>query len=189
MVDVAKGDTSAFRTIVEKYQNQVMRTVYRFTGDYYQAEDLTQEVFVRVFKAAKRYRPRAKFKTWLFRIVVNLCLNYRRDRARRRTESLDVPLIINGNSLPRDVRGPDGDIPEMASEKRELKEVVRDAVDTLPTNQRLAVILRRFEEMSYREIAETMDVSVGAVESLLFRARQNLKTRLAPYVLTGERKF
>ena len=189
MADVAKGDTPAFRTIVEKYQNQVMGTVYRFTGDYYQAEDLTQEVFVRVFKAAKRYRPRARFKTWLFRIVVNLCLNYRRDRARRRTDSLDVPLIVNGNTLPRDVRGPDGEIPEIASEKRELRDVVRDAVDSLPSNQRLAVILRRFEEMSYREIAETMDVSVGAVESLLFRARRNLKTKLAPYVLTGDRKF
>jgi RNA polymerase sigma-70 factor (ECF subfamily) len=189
MVDVSRGDTQAFRTIVERYQDQVMATVYRFTGDYHQAEDLTQEVFVRVFKAAKRYKPKARFRTWLFKVVVNLCLNYRRDRARKRMDSLDMPLKINGNDVPRDVRGPDADIPEIASEKGELREVIRDAIDSLPPNQRLAVILRRFEEMSYREIAEALDVSVGAVESLLFRARQNLKTRLEPYVLSGDRKF
>jgi RNA polymerase sigma-70 factor (ECF subfamily) len=189
MADVARGDAQAFRTIVEKYQDQVMATVYRFTGDYHQAEDLTQEVFVRVFKAAKRYKPKARFRTWLFKIVVNLCLNYRRDRVRRRMDSLDMPLRVNGNDVPRDVRGPDGDIPEVASEKGELREVIRDAINSLPSNQRLAVILRRFEEMSYREIAAALDVSVGAVESLLFRARQNLKTRLEPYVFSGDRKF
>jgi len=182
MAEVAKGDTSVFREIVERYKNQVMSTVYRFTGDYCQAEDLTQEVFVRVFKSAKRYEPKAKFKTWLFRIVVNLCLNYRRDRARKCTQPFDAPLSGRDGEVVRDVRGPNGDIPEVALEKMELKRMVREAIDDLPENQRLAIILQRFEEMPYREISEALDISLSAVESLLFRARQNLKRKLAPYL-------
>ncbi len=184
MAEVARGETSLFREIVEKYQNQVMNTVYRFTGDYYQAEDLTQEVFIRVFKSAKRYRPKAKFKTWLFKIVVNLCLNYRRDRARNRTQSLDAPLTTKDGELAREVRSPNGDIPDIALEEMELKRTVREAVDSLPENQRIVVILQRFEEMSYKEISDTLGVSLSAVESLLFRARQNLRRKLAPYVLS-----
>lgn len=182
MAEVADGKTSVFREIVEKYQNQVMNMIYRFTGDYYQAEDLTQEVFIRVFKSAKRYRPKAKFKTWLFRIVVNLCLNYRRDRARYRTESLDAPMTVKDGEVLREVRGPNGDIPEVALEEIELKKVVREAIDSLPGNQRLVVIFQRFEEMSYKEISETLDISVSAVESLLFRARHNLRKKLESYL-------
>jgi len=182
MADVATGDTRAFREIVERYQRQVMSTVYRFTGDYYEAEDLTQEVFIRVFKAAKRYKCKAKFKTWLFRIVINLCLNYRRDRAKRRSESLDAPVVTNEGEVMREVSAPDGDIPDVALEEREIRERVRDAIDSLPGNQRVAVILQRFEEMSYKEIADALETSVSAVESLLFRARRNLREKLAPYV-------
>jgi RNA polymerase sigma-70 factor (ECF subfamily) len=182
IAEVAEGDVSVFREIVERYQNQVMSTVYRFTGDYYQAEDLTQEVFIRVFKSAKRYEPRAKFRTWLFRIVVNLCLNYRRDRARKRTQPLDAPVNGTDGEVVRDVRGPDSDIPEVVLEKMELKRMVREAIDDLPEKQRLVIILQRFEEMPYKEISEALDISLSAVESLLFRARQNLKKRLAPYL-------
>jgi RNA polymerase sigma-70 factor (ECF subfamily) len=182
MADVARGDTAVFRDIVERYQNQVMSTVYRFTGDYYQAEDLTQEVFVRVYKAARRYKPKAKFRTWLFKIVINLCLNYRRDRARVRIESLDKRLVTEDGDTARDVRGPDSDIPDVALEELEMKKMVKEAIDDLPENQRLAVILQRFEEMSYKEISETLGVSVSAVESLLFRARRSLKEKLASYV-------
>lgn len=185
MAEVANGNTSVFREIVEKYQNQVMSTVYKFTGDYYEAEDLTQEVFMRVYKAARRYRPKAKFKTWLFKIVVNLCLNYRRDRARARTESLDEGFTTEDGELSRDVRGPDADIPEFACEESEMKRKVQGAIEELPENQRLAVILQRFEEMSYKEISEALGVSLSAVESLLFRARQNLKARLGAYVRSG----
>lgn len=184
MAEVARGETSAFKEIVERYQNQVMSTVYRFTGDYYQAEDLTQEVFIRVFKSAKRYRPKAKFRTWLFKIVVNLCLNYKRDKSRNRTQSLDAPLITNDGELMREVSTPPGDIPDIALEEREMRRKVRDAVDSLPENQRLAVILQRFEEMSYKEISESLGISVSAVESLLFRARRNLKLKLTPYLFS-----
>ena len=184
MAEVARGETSAFKEIVERYQNQVMSTVYRFTGDYYQAEDLTQEVFIRVFKSAKRYRPKAKFRTWLFKIVVNLCLNYKRDKSRNWTQSLDAPLITNDGELMREVSTPPGDIPDIALEEREMRRKVRDAVDSLPPNQRLAVILQRFEEMSYKEISESLGISVSAVESLLFRARRNLKLKLTPYLFS-----
>lgn len=184
MAQVAGGKTYVFREIFEKYQNQVMNTIYRFTGDYNQAEDLTQDVFIRVFKSAKRYKPKAKFKTWLFKIVVNLCLNYRRDKARNRTQSLDAPLITANGEIVREVRAPDGDIPDVALEELELRKVVRDAIDSLPENQRMVVILQRFEEMSYKDISEALGISLSAVESLLFRARQNLKLKLAPYILS-----
>lgn len=184
MAQVAGGETHVFREIFEKYQNQVMNTIYRFTGDYNQAEDLTQDVFIRVFKSAKRYKPKAKFKTWLFKIVVNLCLNYRRDKARNRTQSLDAPLITANGEIVREVRAPDGDIPDVALEELELRKVVRDAIDSLPENQRMVVILQRFEEMSYKDISEALGISLSAVESLLFRARQNLKLELAPYILS-----
>lgn len=174
MVRVAQGDIAAFEQLVNKYKGPVLNVIYRFIGRQGDAEDLAQEVFLRVYKARNRYRPIAKFSTWLFRIVTNLCLNYKR---RPESLSLDEICVNPKSNLPS---------PDILLERDETNAMIRAAIDSLPRNQRIAIILQRFENASYKEIANIMGVSVSAVESLIYRAKQTLRKKLSPFL--GEKK-
>jgi RNA polymerase sigma-70 factor (ECF subfamily) len=148
------------------------------------AEDLAQEIFVRLYQARRTYQPSAKFTTFLYRNTLNLCLNYRRDRGIRRTASLDA----GGDGEPRlEVADPGALPPEAALVERERDEAIRRAMDALPENQRTAVVLLRWQDLSYQEIGEAMDLSVMAVKSLLSRAKENLRTKLS-FLLSGDER-
>lgn len=165
----ASGDEYSFEQLVGKYQQAVFNTIYRYTGSREDVEDLAQEIFVKVWRNAAKFKGKSKFSTWLYRIVVNHCLNYRR-KNRYKNVSLDA-LIAQGNL-------PDSLIVEPDWEQRRKVEIVRRAVEELPERQRMALILAQFEGRSYGEIAEIMKVSRSSVESLIFRARRALKRNL-----------
>ncbi|HXI84103.1 MAG TPA: sigma-70 family RNA polymerase sigma factor [Verrucomicrobiae bacterium] len=182
MVRVREGDTDAFRELVERHQRAVINTIHRAIGDAWEAEDLAQRVFLQVYRSAKRYQPTAKFTTWLFTITRNTILNEHRRRSRHAAQSLEA-LQDPADPESAGWQAPDKTAPDPAQEvvERELKEKIMEAVRELPEAQRTAVILCRFEGLSYEEIAQVLGCSVSATKSLLHRARQTLKERLRGY--------
>ena len=177
MSEVAEGNLAAFRKIVELYQKPIISFIARFIGDKAGAEDIAQEVFLKVFKAAGDYRPKSKFKTWLFKIAANHCLNEIRD-SRKNPEMRGLFELNEAGFL---AVAPDTCSPLRILEGREIGNAVREAIRELPHNQRIALLLRELNGFSYGEISHIMGCSVSAVESLLQRARQNLKKILLPY--------
>jgi RNA polymerase sigma-70 factor (ECF subfamily) len=175
---VSAGDTEAFEKLVERHQRLVVGTVARMLGNNSDAEDIGQQVFVRVWKSAKRYVARAKFTTWLLKITRNLVFNELRRRGRHAQASLQTEPEEEERPL-RDERAV---APDASLLERELQQAIDTAIARLPETQRMAVILRRYEELSYEEIAETLDQSVSAVKSLLFRARTELRANLSRYL-------
>jgi len=182
MQRVRDGNEDAFREVVERHQRAVINVIYRSLGDAWEAEDLAQRVFVQVYRSAARYRPTAKFTTWLFTIVHNAILNEHRRRARHAAESLEA-LAEPGNPEAAGVQLADSTAADPAQEAahRELQERIREMIGRLPDPQRTAVILCRYEGLSYEEIAQVLRCSVSAVKSLLHRARQTLKDELRGY--------
>lgn len=184
MLAVKRGDADAFRRLVERYQATVFDAVCRQIGNRSIAEELTQEVFLRIWRARGRYEPRAKFETWLYRIVMNLCANASLYGRRRRALSLDRTGPGRDEETPgrERVADPAGRTPLEDLEREELRRKVKEAIQQLPEQQRAALVLARYRGLSCREIGEALDLSVEAVKSLLFRARQNLRARLQEYV-------
>ena len=175
---VGAGDDRAFEQLVERHQRLVVGTVGRMLGTGSDAEDIAQQVFVRVWKNAKRYEPRAKFTTWLLKITRNLVFN----ELRRRSRHPQVPLQSESEEEERPLKDDHAVAPDASLLAHELQEAVDAAIANLPETQRMAVILRRYDELSYEEIAETLDQSVSAVKSLLFRARTELRESLQRYL-------
>ena len=158
-----------------------MATIYRYTGNRNEVEDLAQEIFFKVYRAAKSYTPQAKFSTWLYRVAVNHCLNYRRSQKRSvLTTSLDHSMPGEGKP-PLQVAQPQDQQPERLLEQQEIHAALKRVISELPDRQRIALILYRFEGLSYKEIAKVLGCSLSAVESLLFRAMTMLKEKLKPY--------
>jgi RNA polymerase sigma-70 factor, ECF subfamily len=156
-------------------------------GSKEEAEDLCQEVFLRIYRARKGYRPRAKFATWLFTIANNLALNHLRRKGRNQSLSLGESTGSQPISpVAKQLEGREG-TPSAQMRKAELSDLVRDALTTLNEDQKMAVLLNKFEDMSYAEIADVMGRSPEAIKSLLARARNQLRERLEPYLLTGQR--
>jgi RNA polymerase sigma-70 factor (ECF subfamily) len=179
MTRVRDGDTDAFRVLIERHQRAVINTIHRAIGDAWEAEDLAQRVFLQVYRSAKRYKPTAKFTTWLFTITRNTILNEHRRRSRHAAESLEAlqnPQHGEGGGW----EAPDATAPDPAHEviERELQDKIMEVVQQLPEAQRTAVILCRYEGLSYEEIAEVLGCSVSATKSLLHRARLRLKEKL-----------
>jgi RNA polymerase sigma-70 factor (ECF subfamily) len=181
MVRFQNGDDGSFRFLVEKFHPQVINIIYRFLGRVDDAEDLAQEVFVRVYQSADRYKPTAKFSTWLYRIVANSCLNYRRDRGRVKKYSLD-DRGPTGASRAAVVADDDAPGPRERMERAEMQKQVLAAIKSLPENQRIAVILDRYRGMSQSDIGEVLEISEKAVKSLMARARENLRILLSDLV-------
>src|ERR1700722_16671525 len=181
MLDVKAGDEASFDFLLQKYRLPLVNFLYRMVRDTATAEDLAQEVFLRVYRARKQYTPSAKFTTWLFRIATNLALNSVRDNRYRKLEtSLDAP--VEDDVAPvMELRSPDMRIDEHLME-RARAEIIRRAIWSLPEKQRAAVLLHKYEEMDYGEIAKIMECSESALKSLLFRAYETLRVQLAPLV-------
>jgi len=189
MLQVRDGDAAAFTELVLRYQNRLLTILEHLVGSREQAEDLAQDVFVRVFKARQRYEPEAKFSTWLFTIANNVASNALRSRSRRR--EVGVPEGNGADSAPLSLdqlaKAASGFMPTRALDRAEQAEMVRSAVAALNERQRMALLLAKFEGMSYQDIAQSMGLSVQAIKSLLSRARVNLKESLTPYVERGVR--
>ena len=173
LLAAGRGNRKAFGALVEHHQRAVVQFVYRFLGttDLATAEDLAQDVFPAAWRRAPSFKPRAKVLTWLLRIATNTCLNHRRSDRLRKTVSLD------GASVGETIRAP-SDSPDARIQADESAERVRAAVADLPENQQAAIILRHFHDLSDADIAVVLGVSVSAVESVLFRARQTLRATL-----------
>jgi RNA polymerase sigma-70 factor (ECF subfamily) len=169
---IREGDMEAFRLLVETHQARIVGTISKMLGSDVEAEDLAQQVFIRVWRSAPRYKPTAKFTTWLFRITRNLVFN----EMRRKRHFVDQADAVT-EPAERKERGPDQVLLE-----EELQTAIQDAISKLPEAQRLAIVLRRYEELPYEEIAKVMGTTVPAVKSILFRARAELRERLAKYL-------
>jgi len=178
MARVRDGDADAFTALVERHQHWVIGVVAKMLGSPNEAEDLAQMVFVRVWKSASRWEPTAKFTTWLLTITRNLVFNEVRRRGRART----VPLEESDDRPPREFADHRVVSPAAALANAELQEAIEAAIQSLGEQPRLALILRRYEEMSYEDIAAVLGVTVPAVKSMLFRARSELRVRLAVYL-------
>jgi RNA polymerase sigma-70 factor, ECF subfamily len=181
MLDVKAGDEASFDLLLRRYRTPLVNFLYRMVHDSAMAEDLAQEVFLRVYRARKQYSPSAKFTTWLFRIATNLALNSIRDnRHRQMDRSLDAPADEE-DSAPFELPSRDLRVDEHMME-RDRCHFIRRAVAALPEKQRVAVLLHKYEEMDYGEIAKVLDCSESALKSLLFRAYETLRVQLAPLV-------
>lgn len=178
MARVRDGDAGAFTALVERHQHWVIGVVAKMLGSPNEAEDLAQMVFVRVWKSASRWEPTAKFTTWLLTITRNLVFNEVRRRGRART----VPLEEPDDRPPREFADHRVVSPAAALVDAELQEAIDAAIQSLGEQPRMALILRRYEEMSYEDIATVLGVTVPAVKSMLFRARTELRGRLAAYL-------
>lgn len=178
MTRVREGDAEAFAMIVERHQHRVVGTIAKMLGSITEAEDVAQQVFLRVWKSAPRWKPTAKFTTWLLTITRNLVFNEVRRQKRSRTSSLDEES--EQNMPEREDVSVISPAQELAN--RELEQVVDAAIAELGEQSRMALILRRYEELPYEEIAEILGTTVPAVKSLLFRARTELRARLSAYL-------
>ncbi len=187
MIEVREGSAAAFEQLVARYQNRLVTVLNHLVGDRDQAEDLAQEVFLRVYRSRKHYQPGAKFATWLFTIANNAALNALRSRKRRREVNVAASESgsFRGQPLDRMLQASSGQMPARQFDKAELRTIVHLALQSLNERQRLAVLLCKFEEMSYDEIAHAMDLTPQAVKSLLARARVNLREALTPYLEEG----
>jgi RNA polymerase sigma-70 factor (ECF subfamily) len=183
-----RDDHLACQELVERYQNRVVGILYHMVGDEQEAEDLAQEVFLRVYRARKGYKANAKFSTWLFTIVNRLALNAIRDKKRK-----PVRGLVGSESGPLGERpleqlavAPSGAHPTRQVARTEIAGVVREAIQSLSEDQRMAVMLNKYEDMNYRQIGQVMNKSEMAVKSLLSRARTALRGLLEPYLESGD---
>ena len=166
MARLAAGDTAALGELAKRHQDRVLSLSYRVLGDWHRAEDVAQEAFLRVYRSAKQYQPKALFTTWLYRIVVNLCMDEQRKVAR--------------TAAPLEEIAPEAAavLQENTAEKKEVAELVKAAVDALPERQRMAVILHRYDGLTHEQICEVTGWTASATESLLVRAYANLREKL-----------
>jgi RNA polymerase sigma-70 factor (ECF subfamily) len=177
---IAAGDVQAFKLLFESYQQSVFNLCYRFAKNRAEADDLCQEVFLKIYLAAQKFKHEAKVSTWIYRITVNHCLNYKRrsrlfdifslEQTDEKKISADWRLLLEENQ------------PDTYVERKERERIVQAAINSLPQNQRVALILQRYENMSLQQIAEVLNSSVSSVQSRLARAKENLCQRLLPYL-------
>lgn len=183
MLRVSAGDNAAFEELVLRYQDRLVGFFFHLVHDRAAAEDLAQECFLRVFRSRERYEATARFSTWLFRIAHNLASNQKRGSVRRR----EIPLANSSDAHEFQVNEQNlaeksALMPTRQLDSNEMRDVVRMAIEELSERQRTAVVLHKFEEMSYEEIGEVMGLGVVAVKSLLSRARGKLKEALERFL-------
>ena len=185
MLDVKAGDEQSFALLLHRYRTPLVNFLYRMVRNREQAEDVAQEVFIRVYRARADYVPSAKFTTWLFRIATNLALNSVRDTRHQRMEvSLDAPVKVDseeGDERPLDVAEKNPNIEEHLVQEAQ-RDMIRHAIDKLPEKQRAAVLLHKYQDLDYGEISKILSCSESALKSLLFRAYETLRVELAPLV-------
>jgi len=177
LLRVAEGDEYAFETLVNRHQTSVLNLIYRFIGDRTQVKDLAQEVFLRVWQGARGYEPKAKFTTWLYRITANLCLNELKSARRKKWFSFNRSDEDGEHTFEETLADSAPSAEDFLLEKERSRQI-SDALQSLPDNQRMALILKRYDDLSYQEIAKILNCSVPAVESLLVRAKKTLQEKL-----------
>jgi RNA polymerase sigma-70 factor (ECF subfamily) len=182
MLRVKAGDDSAFEYLVQKYRRPMLGFMYRMAHNTAVAEDLAQEVFLRVYRSREKYEASAKFTTWLYRIASNLAVNHARDTRHQRPEntvSLDEPDQETGLTIDL----PDASLTaEEAIVRRERLAAIRQRVEALPERQKMALIMHKYQQMDYRQIGEVLKLSESAIKSLLFRAYETLREQLKEFV-------
>lgn len=188
MLEVREDSAAAFEELMLRYQNRLITVLEHLVGHRQLAEDLAQDVFLRLYRSRKRYTPGAKFSTYLFTIANNVASNALRDHSRRREINITTSesQTTGAYGLEQMALAASGLMPTRQADKAEMREVIRQAVGTLNDRQRMAVLLSKFESMSYEEIAQSMEMTPKAVKSLLARARGNLRDVLEPYLQNGE---
>jgi RNA polymerase sigma-70 factor, ECF subfamily len=182
MLRVKAGDDAAFDFLVQKYRRQIINFMYRMAHNTAAAEDLAQEVFLRVYRSRSSYEASAKFTTWLYRIATNLGMNYARDTRHERPENimnLDEPDEETGQSPDLADKTPTVEEEIM---RRERLKAIRQKVEALPERQKMAVLMHKYQQMDYRQIADVLKLSESATKSLLFRAYETLRTQLKEFV-------
>ena len=189
MLAVRDDNAAAFEELVTRYQGRLLTVLRHLVSSPELAEDLAQEVFLRVYRARKTYQPGAKFATWLYTIANHVAANALRSQSRRHERTLQPrdsgPL--GARPLDKIVAASSSQMPARQLDKLEMREIVRMSLDSLNERQRVAILLSKFEGMSYGDIAEVMELSPQAIKSLLSRARENLREVLQPYFEHGER--
>lgn len=166
---ILRGDEKAFKEFIDDHKVMVVNTCYAFVHNREEAEDIAQDVFLRAYESMPKFRFHCKLSTWLYRMAVNQAINLCKSYRKRR-----VSLLLDDPGLSSDFASDDLSVPEQMEREARI-DILHKAIDTLPEHQRTALILNKYEELSYKEIAEVMELSVGAVESLLFRAKSNLE--------------
>ena len=186
MLAFQQGNEEGFHRLFQRYSKPIINYLYRFTWDRSVAEDLTQEVFLRICRAAKTYEPKTSFRTWLYTIATNVARNeFRRQEHTVRHESLSAPLYEDRMIHQEDRMDPTAETPEGMAIGRQLEEHIQRALSMLPERQRTALLLCRHHTFSYQEVADIMNLRVGAVKSLIHRATETLRRELAPYLDTA----
>lgn len=186
MLRVQKGDPAALELLMDKYKQPVMNFIGRMIHDPVEAEDLAQNVFVQVYRAADRYKVTARFSTWIFTIARNLALNEIRRRSRHDAESMEAQAQGVEDRPGQQFEDRHAAAPPDTLLRNELEQNVADAIAALPENQRTALLLCQQEDLSYEDISKVLGTSLSATKSLIFRARETLKARLKPYLKTGQ---
>ena len=182
MLRAKAGDEDAFNYLIQKHRRPLMGFLYRMVHDAAAAEELTQEVFLRVYRARESYHAEAKFTTWLYRIATNLAMNHARDSRHERPavqQSLDEPDEETGQTLEVPDNRPGAEQRLLATER---VRAIRAEIDSLPERQRQAVLMHKYQNLDYRSIAEVLHLSESATKSLLFRAYETLRVKLSPFV-------
>jgi len=174
---IKSGDVHAFKLLFESYRNAVFNLCFRFANNREDAEDLCQEVFLKIFNSVHTFKYKSKPSTWIYRITVNLCLNFRRKHRKLNWLFLDEPCEENTDVSKR-LSIPAVDQPDRALERKEREQIIQGAINSLPKNQRVALILQRYEDFSVKEIAEILRTSVLSVQSRLARGKENLCKKL-----------
>ncbi len=180
---IKNQDESAFKELVESYQDMVINSCYGLLHDYNEAEDVAQDVFVEVYESIHKFRGDSKISTWLYRIAINKSINTTKKNKLRKF-FIKIEDAFNGVETRNYEKSDDiNSKPLQRLESIENKAIIKNAIDHLPSNQKIAFTLHKYEDVSYKEIAEIMDLSLSSVESLIFRAKQNLKKKLVQYFI------
>ncbi len=174
------GNQRAFQKLVETYQNMIANTCYGLLQDETDAEDVTQEVFIEVFRSISKFRGESKLSTWLYRIAVTRSIDVLRKR-KRKSWMRRMQTVFGSEEVIKEIEDYKSSTPQQILENKERAAVLADAVAKLPENQQVAFTLNKYEDLSYQQIAEVMNKSIPSVESLLFRAKQNLRKILEDY--------
>ncbi|MCK5730600.1 MAG: sigma-70 family RNA polymerase sigma factor [Draconibacterium sp.] len=178
ILKLQKGDEKAFKQLVDNYQKMVVNTCFSMVHSTHDAEDIAQEVFIEVFRSIHKFRADAKISTWLYRIAVNRSLNFIRDNKKSRWFHSFEDSVHTKNKELQNIATSNTDHPEFQLENKQRTILLHEAIDSLAQNQKVAFTLSKYEELSYQEISEVMDLSISSIESLLHRAKKNLQKKL-----------
>lgn len=180
IIELKNGNEQAYRQVVDELQKYVLNTCYRFVNSAEIAEDLTQEVFIEVYRSIGNFRGESKLSTWIYRIAVTKSLDYLKAQKRKKRFAY-LKSIFGDDEMNEQIPANENADPAKILENRNRIEVLMKALNTLPESQRVAFTLSKYDELSYKEIAEILETTIPSVESLIFRAKKNLKKRLYSY--------